>query len=77
MTKRELKKKLKDKKTKIICLKDYDFEVRRYGREQKSNFELNEVQREILLNMYEQFPEHFFINSENTFSNDEQKYMLV
>lgn len=77
MTKRELKKKLKDKKTKIICLKDYDFEVSRYGREQKSNFELNEVQREILLNMYEQFPQYFFINSENTFSNDEQKYMLV
>ncbi|RXZ26885.1 hypothetical protein EPT55_07635 [Fusobacterium necrophorum] len=77
MTKRELKKKLKDKKTKIICLKDYDFEVSRYGREQKSNFELNEVQREILLNMYKQFPQYFFINSENTFSNDEQKYMLV
>lgn len=77
MTKRELKKKLRDKKIKIMCLSDYDLNVSRYGRKQKSNFELNEVQRDILISMYEQFPSFFFINSDNTFSTDEQKYMFV
>lgn len=76
MTKKELKKIIKNKEIKISCIRDYDAEVGRYGREEKGVYILNETQRNILINLYNQFPNEFLITSENTFTTDETTYMI-
>lgn len=76
MTKKELGKIIRNKGIKIFCIKDYDAEVKRYTRENRGEYLLNDTERNVLINLYKQFPNEFWITSENTFTTDETIYRI-
>lgn len=75
MTKKEIKKALNDKNSVITCIRDYDLECERYTRNGKIPYILNEIQKENLKNLFEQFSNNFFVVGD-TFKDDERTYKI-
>ena len=73
MTKKELKKIIKNKEIKIACISDRDYG---YGITNEVKGLLSEVERNNLIRLYENFSEYFTILNENTFRNDDKIYRI-